>query len=71
VQFQLDQLSRLLFDEKRERFIKNTDENQLALHFDVGPKPEPEKQQETIVYNRTKAKRGNHPGRTLIQKNRP
>jgi transposase len=71
VQFQLDQLNRLLFGAKRERFIKNTDENQLALPFDVEPEPEPEKQQETIVYTRTKAKRENHPGRMALPPHLP
>src|SRR6056297_978559 len=63
MQFQLDQMKRLIFGFKRERFIKNTDENQLTLPFDVPPETEVEKQQETITYTRTKTKRKNHPGR--------
>ncbi len=31
LQFQIDQLNRLLFGAKRERFISNKDENQLSL----------------------------------------
>jgi chromosome segregation ATPase len=34
-QFQLDQMKRKLYDSKKERFIKNTDENQMELPFDV------------------------------------
>ena len=71
MQFQLDQLNRLLFGAKRERFIKNDDENQLTLPFDVEPEPEPEKQQETITYVRTKTKRENHPGRMTLPSHLP
>ncbi len=71
IQFQLDQLNRLLFGAKRERFIKNDDENQLTLPFDVEPEPEPEKQQETITYVRTKTKRENHPGRMALPSHLP
>ena len=35
LQFRVDQLNRLLFGAKRERFIKNEDENQMKLPFDV------------------------------------
>jgi len=35
MQFQLDQMKRILFGAKRERFVKNHDENQLTLPFDV------------------------------------
>ncbi len=62
-QFQLDQLRRLYYGSKRERFVKSADENQMTLPFEVPEETEPEKQQETISYIRTKAKRENHPGR--------
>jgi len=71
MQFQLDQMKRLIFGFKRERFIKNTDENQLTLPFDVAPETEVEKQQETITYTRTKTKRKNHPGRMSLPDNLP
>lgn len=71
LQFRVDQLNRLLFGAKRERFIKNADENQMTLPFDVEPEPEPEKQQETITYVRTKTKRVNHPGRMALPAHLP
>jgi len=71
LQFRVDQLNRLLFGAKRERFIKNADENQMTLPFDVEQEPEPEKQQETITYVRTKAKRINHPGRMALPSHLP
>jgi hypothetical protein len=33
--FQIDQMKRLLFGAKRERFVKDNDENQLTLPFEV------------------------------------
>lgn len=63
LQFQIDQMKRLLFGAKRERFIKNADENQLTLPFEVAPETTPEKQQEVIAYVRSKQKHENHPGR--------
>jgi len=71
LQFQVDQMNRLLYGSKRERFIKNTDENQMALPFDVEPETEPEKQQETITYTRKKTKRENHPGRMALPDHLP
>lgn len=71
MQFQLDQMKRLIFGFKRERFIKNTDENQLTLPFDVPPETEVEKQQETITYTRAKNKRKNHPGRMSLPDHLP
>ena len=57
-------MNRLLYGSKRERFIKDVDENQLGLPFDVPEETAPGKQQETITYIRKKSKRANHPGRT-------
>ena len=71
LQFQIDQMNRLLYGSKRERFIKKTDENQMTLPFDVEEEPQPEKQQETITYVRTKAKRVNHPGRMALPSHLP
>ena len=71
LQFQIDQMNRLLYGSKRERFIKNTDENQMTLPFDVEEEPQPEKQQETITYVRTKTKRVNHPGRMALPSHLP
>ena len=71
LQFQIDQMNRLLYGSKRERFIKNMDENQMTLPFEVEEEAEPEKQQETITYVRTKAKRVNHPGRMALPDHLP
>ncbi len=71
MQFQLDQYKRLLFGAKRERFIPKQDENQLSLPFDVQEETEPEKQQETITYVRSKNKRENHPGRLPLPDHLP
>jgi len=71
LQFQVDQLNRLLFGAKRERFIKNADENQMTLPFDVEEEPEPEKREETITYVRKKTKRVNHPGRMALPSHLP
>jgi len=62
MQFQIDQMNRLLFGAKRERFIQNRDENQMVLPFDIEQETTPEKQQETITYVRSKTKRVNHAG---------
>lgn len=35
MQFQIDQMNRLLYGAKRERFISDKDENQLTLPLDV------------------------------------
>lgn len=69
MQFQIDQLKRLFFGAKRERYVKNTDDQQLSLPFDV--EPEPEKEQETITYVREKQKRENHPGRLPLPDHLP
>lgn len=71
LQFQLDQLKRMIFGAKRERFIKNEDETQMKLPFDVPEEIQPEKQQETITYVRTKTKRVNHPGRMALPSHLP
>jgi transposase len=70
-QFRLDQINRLLYGAKRERFVKNADENQMSLPFEVETEQEPEKQQETITYVRNKTKRVNHPGRMTLPSHLP
>lgn len=71
LQFQIDQLNRLLFGAKRERFISNKDENQLSLPFDVPQEEAPGKQQEVITYVREKNKRKEHPGRLALPSHLP
>jgi transposase len=63
MQFQIDQMNRLLYGAKRERFIPGRDENQLTLPFEIQEEEAPEKEQEVITYIREKTKRKNHPGR--------
>ncbi|MEA2104093.1 MAG: IS66 family transposase [Candidatus Cloacimonadota bacterium] len=71
MQFQIDQLTRLLFGVKRERFISNENHNQMELPFDVEQtKPEPEKTEE-ISYTRKKKERKNHPGRLPLPDHLP
>jgi transposase len=71
MQFQIDQMQRLLFGAKRERFIPNKDENQMTLPFEVEEQTEPQKQQEVITYVRSKTKRENHPGRLPLPDHLP
>ncbi|HEM48732.1 MAG TPA: IS66 family transposase [Caldithrix sp.] len=71
MQFQIDQFKRLLFGAKRERFVKNIDENQLSLPFEVKQDETPEKQQEVITYVRNKTKHENHPGRLALPSHLP
>lgn len=71
LRFQIDQMQRLLFGAKRERFISDQDENQMTLPFDVEQDDAPEKQQEVITYVREKKKRENHPGRLSLPDHLP
>jgi transposase len=72
LQFRINQLNRLIFGSKRERFISNEQiEGQLELPFEVEAKPaEPEKT-EQITYTRKKKKRENHPGRIPLPDHLP
>jgi transposase len=71
LQFQIDQMKRLLFGAKRERFERNADENQLTLPFEVQEQETPEREQEVITYVREKTKRENHPGRLALPSHLP
>jgi transposase len=71
MQFQIDQMKRLLFGARRERFVKDVDENQLTLPFEVEEEKAPEKQQEVVTYVREKVKRENHPGRLALPAHLP
>jgi len=71
MQFHIDQMQRLLFGAKRERFIPDQDENQMSLPFDLEPETDVEKQQEVITYVRSKTKRENHPGRLPLPDHLP
>lgn len=71
MQFQIDQMNRLLYGAKRERFISNTDENQLTLPFEVEQEESPEKELEVVTYVREKKKRKEHPGRVALPDHLP
>jgi transposase len=71
LKFQIDQMNRLLYGAKRERFISSTDKNQLALPFEVEQEEDPEKEQEVITYVREKNKRKEHPGRVAVPDHLP
>lgn len=65
LEFQINELRRLIFGAKRERFISNAAVNQLSLPFEVEEAPVTDKapEQEEITYTREKKKKTNHPGR--------
>lgn len=72
MQFQIDQMKRLLYGAKRERFIPNANNaTQLNLPFDVEDAPSPKVEEETIEYTRKKQKRDNHPGRVSLPSHLP
>ncbi len=57
MQFQIDQMKRLLYGAKRERFVKDIDENQLTFPFEVEEDKAPEKHtykqvHQAKIYNR-------------------
>jgi len=63
LQFRLDQLNRLLFGAKRERFVSSETHGQMSLPFEVKETPAEEQEKETITYTRQKKGHKNHPGR--------
>ena len=72
LQFLYDQLKRLMFGAKRERFIANVDVNQMTLPFDVPVQPVEEQTTETIEYTRKKtSSRENHHGRLELPPHLP
>lgn len=72
MQFQIDQMKRLLFGAKRERFIPTKDDKQLTLPFEADEPQDPEKEQEVVTYVRSKkGKRENHPGRFALPAHLP
>jgi len=72
LQFRIDQLNRLLFGTKRERFISNEQiEGQLELPFEVEEKQVEPQPVEQITYTRKKKKRQNHPGRIPLPDHLP
>ena len=70
--YQLDQLRRLIFGYKRERFNPNLAHGQMVLPFGV-PEFVDQKPEETekITYSRRKKNRNNHPGRLPLPDHLP
>jgi transposase len=73
LQFRLDQLNRLIYGAKRERFVSNETHGQMSLPFEPEEKPEEEQEQEkeTITYTRKKKGHKNHPGRIPLPDHLP
>ena len=71
LQFQLDQMKRMIFGAKRERFISNDTLGQMTLPFDVQEEPITELSVEKIEYTRKKASRENHHGRLDLPSHLP
>jgi transposase len=72
LQFRIDQLNRLIFGAKRERFISNQQiEGQLELPFEVEEKAVDAEKTEQITYTRKKKLRKNHPGRIPLPDHLP
>ena len=71
LQFNYDQLRRMMFGAKRERFISNAVVNQMTLPFDVPVEPVAEPTVETIGYTRKKPSRENHHGRLELPSHLP
>ena len=73
LQFQLQQLNKMIFGSKKERFKPaSADPNQLSLFDDPPATQEDIQEEETeqITYQRKKAKK-NHPGRNEIPEHFP
>lgn len=74
LKFQLEQFKRAMFGSKSERFISNSNPEQLALAFDVDQQAvleELEKVVEQISYEREKPSRKPHPGRLTLPSHLP
>ncbi|MBM3436440.1 MAG: IS66 family transposase [Bacteroidetes bacterium] len=71
MQFQIDQLTRLIYGSKRERFISTENHEQMELPFDVEQTEPVEQKIEEISYTRKKKERKNHPGRLPLPDHLP
>lgn len=66
---ELEQLKKLIFGSKRERFVATDNPEQLGLDFGLDEEVEPvAEEQQTVTYQRRKKK---HPGRTKLPDNIP
>ena len=66
---QLDQLQKLIFGAKRERFVPDVSPGQLNLFSDLIVAVPEEVEKQSITYERTKPKK--HPGRTPLPDHLP
>jgi len=71
LEFRIEQLNRLLFGAKRERFISNEQSGQLTLPFDIPESKAEDVKTEQITYSREKKPRKNHPGRKPLPAHLP
>lgn len=72
LQFLYDQLKRLMFGARRERFIANNDVGQMTLPFDVAEQPVADEPTQAIEYTRKKpSSRENHHGRLELPSHLP
>ena len=71
LEFRIDQLNRLLFGAKRERFVSNEQYGQMTLPFDIPEATAEIAKTEQITYTREKKKRKNHPGRKPLPDHLP
>lgn len=69
LKFRLEQLQKLVFGSKNERFVQSTNEEQLELFQSDQELIEPIAEVEQISYDRTK--KNNHPGRNSIPDHLP
>lgn len=70
VNFQLDQLQKIVFGAKRERFVPQTADNQLNMFSEPDSEKEPE-QESTEKISRTRKKKKKHPGRNAFPDHLP
>lgn len=71
LQYRIDQLNRMVFGAKSERFVSNETHGQQKLPFDIPEKEQADVETEEIKYTRKKRKRENHPGRTPLPDHLP
>jgi transposase len=75
INFQVEQLRRMIFGSKRERFISTIDSQQMALEFEpktveIDAAVKEERELIRVAYHRAKVKK-EHPGRMALPSNLP
>ena len=69
LQYQLEELKKMIFGSKKERFISDTPPEQLNLFSDSVTEEDPQTVEENISYERTK--KSKHPGRDKLPEHLP